>query len=467
MEDRTSAATTPGDGAHLADSVSRDGFTLLVGTFRSPELYVMRFNPPQPSSSHADGISTTKGLLAVAHKASALAGHSWLSLSPDHSHLYTTNWADPPSVGAYALDRASGLPIPTPLNTASVASLSGYVVVSPSGRHLISVGGPTGEVFRLEDDGRIGPLVQTLVFRKPAELADGAREGVAHGSFGGLRWGAHSVDLSPDGKSVYVADIGHNCIWTYSLNEAVDTGATNTTAIGNGEGSNGNGNGYGENTNKNIQLLTLTSKHISVRPTDGPRHCWPHPNGAVLYVVQEHSSMVDAFRVIDPQEEDAGTTTLLSHMSGASIIPPSAMPKDFWADEVRTSTIGADEGRRPRWLYASTRGLQPETKGYVAAYALDGNGALESSKAAAIYETRMSGGLANAIEPAPREVYQRLGLLDNSDNEIEEYIALTDSEQGWVTILGWNGKAFREVAATRLGARDDDSVVQAATAVWV
>lgn len=453
MEDRTSAAVaTPGDGALLAGAGGRDGFTLLVGTFRSPELYTLHFNPPQRPSSLPDNTSAVSGVLAIVNKASALAGHSWLSLSPNHARLYTTNWADPPSVGAYAIDRSTGIPIPTPLNTASVASLSGYVLVSPSGRHLISVGGPTGEVFRLEEDGRIGPLIQTLAFRKPAELADGAREGVAHGSFGGLRWGSHSVDLSPDGKSVYVADIGHNCIWTYSINEAVDAG----TSISNGV-SNGNGEAMG------TDLLKLGSKHISVRPTDGPRHCWPHPNGKVLYVVQEHSSMVDAFGI-----DQDGTT--LSHMSGASILPPSCTAQNFWADEVRISTIGRDNGRKPRWLYASTRGLHPETKGYVAAYSLDEQGALESTQAAAIYETRTSGGLANAIEPAPRTVYQRMGLLDsgndNDDNDIDEYIALTDSEQGWVTILAWNGKAFREVAATKLGGQDG-AVVQAATAVWV
>lgn len=38
-------------------------------------------------------------------------------------------------------------------------------------------------------------------------------------------------------------------------------------------------------------LLELTSKNIAQRPNDGPRHTWPHPNGKLLYSLQEHSSV--------------------------------------------------------------------------------------------------------------------------------------------------------------------------------
>lgn len=464
--------------------------TLLVGTFRSPALYTLTFESAAASCGTDTTITTTTIFsppsLSVSHKSAVVGGHSWLALSPSKTNLYTTCWTSPPTVAAYAIH--PGDKSVTLLNTAPVASLSGYVAVTPSGRHLISVGGPTGEVFRLVDDdepgpsaapgeptatairrkgreggGKIGPLVQTLNFREGGGADDGKREGVAHGGFGGLRWGSHSVDVAPDGRSVYVADIGHNCIWTYRLNEEE----------------------YDSNdkdNDKNKELLTLGTKHISPRGHDGPRHAWPHPSGRVLYVVQEHSSMVDAFAVADD-----GVT--LAHLEGYTILPGDKKCEDFWADEVRTShlfsyddddndapnnsssppsTTTTTTTRRPRYLYGSTRGLHPETKGYVAAYQLDPEGRIQGP-AVHIYETRTSGGLANAIEPAPAEVSRRIG--GEEKEEEEEFIALTDSEEGWVVILGWNGKRFREVAATRLGDEEEDregrEVVQAATAVWL
>lgn len=393
----------------------QDGFLLLVGTFRSPEVYTLLF---KPASRPGDDASLT-----VAKTSPAVGGHSWLALSKDKSRLYTTCWTDPPSVASYRIRDDASVEL---LNQKPVRALSGYVAVTD--KYLYSAGGPTGEVFSLQADGSIGALAQEVSFRRPEELDDGKRKGVAHGSFGGLRHGSHSVDLSPDGRSLYVADIGHNCIWTYSVDESGGSSSSSEKAT-------------------THQPLTLGSKHISPRAHDGPRHTWPHPGGRVLYCVQEHSSMVDAFRV-------AADGVTLEHMHGFTILPGGKACEDFWADEVRLSNTSKDASR-PRWLYASTRGLQPGTKGYVAAYELGPEGHI-SGPAVDIYETRTSGGLANAIEPAPGPI---------SDTG-EEFIAMTDSEQGFVVILGFDGRKFREVASTKLE-RENGEVAQAATAVWL
>lgn len=393
----------------------QDGFLLLVGTFRSPEVYTLLFKPASRESEDAS--------LTVAKTSQVVGGHSWLALSKDKSRLYTTCWTDPPSVASYRIRDDASVEL---LNQKPVRALSGYVAVTD--KYLYSAGGPTGEVFSLQSDGSIGALAQEVSFRRPEELDDGKRNGVAHGSFGGLRHGSHSVDLSPDGRSLYVADIGHNCIWTYSVDESGGSSSSSEKAT-------------------THQPLTLGSKHISPRAHDGPRHTWPHPGGRVLYCVQEHSSMVDAFRV-------AADGVTLEHMHGFTILPGGKACEDFWADEVRLSNTSKDASR-PRWLYASTRGLQPGTKGYVAAYELGPEGDI-SGPAVDIYETRTSGGLANAIEPAPGPI---------SDTG-EEFIAMTDSEQGFVVILGFDGRKFREVASTKLE-RENGEVAQAATAVWL
>ena len=66
-----------------------------------------------------------------------------------------------------------------------------------------------------------------------------------------------------------------------------------------------------------------------------------------------------------------------------------------------------------------------------------------------IWETPTSGGWANAIQPGP--------IVDG-----KEYIVLTDSEEGLVMVLSWNGQEFEEAARARL-----DEGAGVATAVWL
>lgn len=127
-------------------------------------------------------------------------------------------------------------------------------------------------------------------------------------------------------------------------------------------------------------------------------------------------------------------------------------PKLFWADEVRLSTC-------TRFLYASTRGLEPTQRGYVAVFALStDDGLFASSEPVAMLETRTSGGWANAIEPAPAP-WSTL----KTDAEGRDLLALTDSEDGTVAVLSWDGKELKELAIAKL----DDGAAGAATAVWL
>lgn len=384
---------------------------LIVGTFNHNVLYTLHFDP-------------TSSSLTLIRDNPALSGHSWLSLSQSRRHLYATAWTKPqPSVAAYSI-KSGGRDIQF-LNAKHIKALSGYVCANDT--HVFSAGGPSGEVFRLEADGSIGPLVQELDFvTGQGENVSEQRGEVPHGSYGGLRHGAHSVDLSPDGRSIYIPDIGRNCIWTYSVTQTKDF---------------------------STPPLKLGTKHISPRPHDGPRHTWPHPNGKVLYSLQEHSSMVDVFSIA----EDGVT---LMHEQGVKIIPAEKDVGLYWADEVRLST-GPDP-KKPEYLYASTRGLEAHTMGYVAAFAIDPRtGRFTSEEAIHIWETPTSGGIANAIEPTPWTKQEQGGHV--------QYLAMTDSQEGWVFILSFDRAKGRieEVTRLSLGKTEEGEVVQAATAVWM
>lgn len=175
----------------------------------------------------------------------------------------------------------------------------------------------------------------------------------------------------------------------------------------------------------------------------------------MLYTVQEHSSMLDAFTT-------APAGTGLRHESGGSIIPPGRDPAAFWADEVRLSRWHDP----PRYLYGSTRGLDEHTRGYVVVYAIDADGFLVGADGkqgglVTRWETPTSGGIANAIEPAPRVMRDERGVE-------REYLALTDSQGGCVFVLSFDGQEMAEVARLKVtDGVDAGEVVRCATAVWL
>lgn len=389
----------------------------IVGTFNTPELYMLRFHPSTSPNNPAK--------LEILKSSPAIGSHSWLALSQDKKHLYATAWTEPPSIAAYHLHLINGSITAQLLNSKPVKARSGYVCCSQT--HVYSAGGPTGEVFCILENGSLGELVQELSFIDESLSIQPNSNGVKHGDFGGLRHGAHSVDLSPDGRNLYVADIGRNCVWTFTVN-----------------GDGGVQTGHA----KEKEHLTLGMKSIAPREGDGPRHCTVHPSGRYLYSLQEHTSMVDVFEI----SEDGCT---LRHVQGVKIIPEQRDPKLYWADEVRLSTVGAD-GKPPRYMYASTRGLEASTMGYVAVFALDEGGKVASETPIDMYETATSGGIANAVEPAPRTTVS---------GDVE-YLALTDSEEGFVFALSFDGSKIKEEARIKLG-DGDDKVCAAATAVWL
>lgn len=119
-------------------------------------------------------------------------------------------------------------------------------------------------------------------------------------------------------------------------------------------------------------------------------------------------------------------------------------------------------------LFGSTRGLYSSHRGYITSFPLLTSGLPHSSSSQIdqdvnpphIYQTRTSGGWANAISIAPRH--------PNGHRESEEeFIALTDSEKGFVQILKWTpGRSggFETVADYVLST--DDDVIGASVAVW-
>jgi carboxy-cis,cis-muconate cyclase len=107
-------------------------------------------------------------------------------------------------------------------------------------------------------------------------------------------------------------------------------------------------------------------------------------------------------------------------------------------------------------IFVTTRGKDSSVRGYLVAFALDSNGYLAFPSAAptASYQTPTSGGKANAIEVTATNGRGKEGELD--------WLVLTDGEEGFVMVLGWDGERFEEV--DRVQFEDGD---MASHAIWL
>lgn len=147
----------------------------------------------------------------------------------------------------------------------------------------------------------------------------------------------------------------------------------------------------------------------------------------------------------------------VSRLSGCNSQSPVKTPADaiclFDVAEVRLSP-SADT------LFGSTRGLEAKTKGYVAAWALRPDGRLvnpDPEQCMHRMQTRTSGGWANAIAVCP--------TLGGKDLD-QAYLTLTDSEEGFIQVLGFTREhGFKVLDEVKLGGEDEQ--VGASVAVWL
>ncbi|TKY90518.1 hypothetical protein EX895_000516 [Sporisorium graminicola] len=389
---------------------------IVTGTFNSAYLHVLAYD-------------TLDSTLAVTHSIQAEGPHQYLALgvsSTNQQTVYATTWAPVSTLSSWHVSpvdysltfgnrreiTATGSYVhvqPPPYATLSAPAFGGASGVA---RWLGSAGGPTGELHRLDaETGLIGERVTELVFLPGGE----AELGGADKTRKALRYGAHSFDCSPAsatgegavGQVAYVADLGANAIQAYSFPEMQ-------------------------------HLYTVPSK----RAHDGPRHSIPHPHWPVVFAVTEHSNYVDAYQV--PAYTDSSSSASVRHVAEADVLEPAHVSEHgrgaYRGDTLRFSSD-------LRYLYATTRGMTPATRGLVVAYRLAVDRDAHTRELhvqltrVATFTTRTSGGKANAIELSAHPIKQGV-----------DHMVLTDDEQGWMDILAFDlvQEQFSVEASTRL-----------------
>jgi len=296
------ACLLPSGFAQPAKAVKpvKGDYIAYVGTYtganKSKGIYAWRFHP-------ANGKVTAIGLVAETASPSSLAVH------PNRKFLYAVNEVSnfegkrTGSVSAFAMDTATGQ-----LKLLNTVSSRGdgpcHLALDPSGKWLFAAnynGGSVAE-YPVHDDGTLGEA--SAFVQHVGSSVNRQRQASPH---------AHSTVLSPDGNSVYVADLGLDQVLSYKV----------------------------------AGLTPNDPPYIKIAQGAGPRHLAFTPNGRYAYVMTEMTASVVAFRYEGGKFEELQTL-------------PTAEPAD--------NISGAEIAVHPngKFVYSSTRGANT-----IAVFAID------------------------------------------------------------------------------------------------
>jgi 6-phosphogluconolactonase len=246
-----------------------------VGTYTRPNkskgIYAWRFQS-------ATGKLTPIGLVAETTSPSFLAIH------PNRKFLYAVNEISnyegkkAGSVSSFAMDTKTGQ-----LKLLNTVSSKGdgpcHLVVDPSGKwlYVANYGGGSVAEYPVHADGSLGE--SSAFVQHAGSSVDRGRQSGPHG---------HSTVISPDGKSVFVADLGLDEVLSYKVGG----------------------------------LKPNDPPFVKIAPGAGPRHLAFTPDGKFAYVMTEMTASVVAFKYSGGKFEELQTlptTEMAPNVSGAEI----------------------------------------------------------------------------------------------------------------------------------------------------
>jgi|AntRauTorcE11897_2_1112592.scaffolds.fasta_scaffold01453_5 6-phosphogluconolactonase len=272
-------------------------------------IYVGTFPDDENDGLHVFQFDRITGGLTEVQTVSHRAGPNFQAIHPSNQTLYSVSddpFSDEEAYGtlsAYRIDADTGkLEL---LNEQSVLGRgTAHVSVDPLGDFVYVSNYSEGNVvvYRVNEDGSVSEAVDSV--QHEGSSVNEQRQQAPH---------VHSAIPSPDGRFIYVSDLGIDQIKIYKVDR--ETGEISAAEVP-----------FYEN-----------------EPGSGPRHFTIHQNGEFAYSVEELSVTVSALK-IDP---DNGS---LEQVQRLSLLPEDTERED--------SMSGADIHISPdgRFLYASVRG---------------------------------------------------------------------------------------------------------------
>lgn len=225
-------------------------------------VYLGTYTGPKSKGIYVCELDSETGKLTEPRVAAETKSPSFLALHPDGKHLYAVNEVDSflgkkaGGITAFTIDDKTGSL--TKLNEQESGGTGPcHLVVDREGKCVLVAnygGGSCGTVV-LKSDGSLGDL--TSFFQHEAKpAAPGAKVRPPHG---------HSINVSPDNKLAFCADLGRDEIVLYNLDAAAGKLTKHDPPAGNcPEGS-------------------------------GPRHFALHPNGKIAYAINESKLTITVF----------------------------------------------------------------------------------------------------------------------------------------------------------------------------
>lgn len=243
------------------------------------------------------------GELKLLDEVSGIKNPTFLNVDPEAKRLYaigeiSDQGGKAGEVISFAIDPASGKL--SELNRVrSVSSSTCHIQRDESSKYLIvsSYHGGLIGLLPISEDGSAGELLDEKNHTDLVAVHEGQQAR------------AHSAFYSPDGKFVFVQDLGLDKILAYTINQ--DTNELNF---------------HGE---------TQLEEGV------GPRHLAFHPSGAYAYVINELNSSVTALRYI----QDEGRFNVLETIS--------TLPVDFDGESYCAEIAVSEDGKT---VYGSNRG---------------------------------------------------------------------------------------------------------------
>lgn len=191
-----------------------------------------------------------------------LSSPSWIVLSKNHKFAYTTNENDAGTVTALKVGKQGILSTINQVD--SLGSQPTHATITLDGKYLIAANysvapGHAGiTLFPVQSDGALGKAVQHIPFIQGSHVVKDRQDG-GH---------AHSVNLTPDGKMLYVADLGADTVHAFSYH-----------------------------ADKAQPLTAEPAFDLHLKPGEGPRHMTFSSDGKYAYLSTEMSARVHVYRI--------------------------------------------------------------------------------------------------------------------------------------------------------------------------
>jgi 6-phosphogluconolactonase len=223
-----------------------------------PLVFVSAFAPGEKGGIHAFGFDSDKGTLKPLKRTTGVQSPFFIAVSPDRRFLYSIDefGGKDNFVAAFAIEgRGGNLKPNNRQNTRGTASC--FLDVDATGKSVLVANYSSGSVASLpvQQDGSLGEAVS--FFQHSGSSADPQRQKSPN---------AHCFVISPDNKHALAADLGIDKIMIYTLDAAKAQLAPNEA-----------------------------QPFAKLTPGSGPRHLTFHPNGKLVYVINELANTITVF----------------------------------------------------------------------------------------------------------------------------------------------------------------------------